>query len=303
MTAGFAFTIGTVCLSLLTVSADTADELVLGIHPCAPPSELIEQFEPLAGYQEGVLDVSVRVEISPDYTTHVDRIGQGELDIAYLGPASHVELVDRFGLQHTLARLSIGGQPTFKGSIVVRQDSPIRSLDQLRRRKMAFGDPVSTMSHLVRRHMLLQSGVAIKDLLAFAHFSNHDDVAMSVLMAEFNAGAVKEEVLEKYRKRGLRELRATPRISEHLFVARMGLPEPTVSEIRRALLGLHQVEAGPEILRHLKDTVPFQPREPGRSQNNIGHLAGQSRSALRKPGLKPISFPLIDGIVPRHGQS
>lgn len=69
---------------------------------------------------------------------------------------------------------------------------------------IAFGDPESTMSHLVPRFMLWRVGVTGEVLADYQFLSNHTNVALGVLVGDFDAGAVKEEVFYEFEPKGLK---------------------------------------------------------------------------------------------------
>lgn len=99
-----------------------AEPLKLGVHPYLPATELVERFTPLAEYLEEKTGRPVEVVISKDYAYHIDLIGNDELDIAYMGPASYVKMVEKYGRKPLLARLEVGGLPMFQGTIISRKD-------------------------------------------------------------------------------------------------------------------------------------------------------------------------------------
>ena len=145
--------------------------------------------------------------------------------------------------------------PVFHGKIIARKDSPINSLTELVGKSFAFGDPDSTMSHLVPHYMLLEAGVTDDKLKQTKFLGNHDNVALGVLAGNFDAGGVKEEVFYKYEKRGLKVIATTPALSEHVFVASDALPEPIVSKIREALLNADKSEQGLDALHAIKTSM------------------------------------------------
>ncbi|GAB6052975.1 hypothetical protein JCM17960_17950 [Magnetospira thiophila] len=229
--------------------------LILAIHPYRPATQLIQSFQPLADILGSALGRKVQLDISADYESHATRVGLNQVDLAFIGPAAFVGMWEKYGLKPLLGRLEINGRPTFEGVIITRADSPLRQLSEVRGKRMAFGDPQSTMSHLVPLYMLLQVGIDEDALGGFAFLGSHDDVALGVLLGDFDAGAVKEEVFDKYEGRGLRALQRTPAISEHLFVAASRLPPAQVETLRATLLSLKDHPAGLEALRAIKSTA------------------------------------------------
>lgn len=240
---------------LIATSAGAAEALTLGIHPFLPATELVRKFDPLAQYLSSILGRPVLVDISRDYTDHIDRIGAGILDVAYMGPASYVRLVETYGERPLLARLEVDGRPSFHGAIFVRDESRIRNLQDTAGKSFALVGATSTMGYIVPRHILMKEGVALGQEANFTFLNNHDNVALAVLVGDFDVGAVKEETFRKYEPRGARAIAMTPPISEHLFVASADLPGDTIKALRTALLQVAASSEGMEAVRSIKATA------------------------------------------------
>lgn len=228
-----------ILLLLLPITCFAGEQLILGVHPYKSPSILIDKFQPLAKYLSKKLSIPVEIVISKDYETHIDLIRKNRFDIAYLGPASYVSLTERFGKKNILAKQRVKGKASFNGVIIVRQDSNIESLTDLKKKSFAFGDISSTMSHLVPRYMLIKAGVSVKELKQHRFYGSHDNVALAVLTGDTDAGAVKEAVYHKYKNRGLRALKFTPDISEHLFISTSKMNNKLVDDVRGLFLNMN----------------------------------------------------------------
>ena len=244
-------------LQALLVSGilSAAEPLVFSVHPYLPSVELFKRFTPLVDYLSKETGRSIILNISGSYEEHIEDIGKGKTDIAYLGPASYVEMVDRYGRKPLLARLEINGSPTFRGVIIVKNESKIIDVKNLEGKRFAFGDPASTMSSLVPHYMLIKEEIGLEKLDGYVHLSNHNNVALSVLVGDNDAGAVKEEVFYKYEKRGLRALAWTPSISEHLLVAAETLSSGSLDSLRNALFRLNDTKKGMDIMKGIKPTM------------------------------------------------
>ena len=108
------------------------------------------------------------------------------------------------------------------------------------------------MSSLVPKKMLAESDIHLEDLASYQHFNNHDEVIRAVLSGDFDAGAVKETVFEKYNHLGLREISRSRHIAEHVFVASNQLSSPLKEKISKLLLELTDTEEGKNILLRIK---------------------------------------------------
>ena len=238
-----------------TGNMSAQEPLTFGVHPYLPATELLRRFSPLADHLSEHIAQPVQLRIASDYQTHIREVGKDRLDIAYLGPAPYVKMVEAYGRKPVLARLEVLGVPFFRGAIVTRNDSPIEYLSELEGTRFAFGDRFSTMSHLVPRYVLWTAGVDTAALSEFEFLGSHHNVALGVLIGDFEAGAVKEEVVARYAQRGLRVLATTPPISEHLFVTRNTMAPAMVTSLRQGLYELNKDSQGRRIIQMIKATA------------------------------------------------
>jgi len=227
-------------------------KIILGVHPYLPPPELQKRYEPLAQYLQNTLGSKVIVRVGRDYEDHMVLVGTDRIDIAFLGPAAYVRMVKKFGKKPILARIETRGNPVFNGYLVTSDGSGVTDIASLRGKRFAFGDPESTMSHLIPRHMLLTSGIDLDDLGKYAFLGSHTNVALGVLAGDYDAGAVKGEVLAAYRDQGLRAFAKSPAFSEHLFVTRSDATPAFVEAVKNALYSLSDSPEGRAILSGLK---------------------------------------------------
>jgi len=242
-------------LAMLSTPLSARADLSLGVHPFKPAPKLVESFTPLANYLSEKLGEPVTLRITRDYQDHIDAFGRNEVDIAYFGPSLYIKMRETYGARPLLARQAINGSPVFHGRIFVRKDSAIQSLGDLAGKKFAFGEPHSTMSHLVPRYMLWQSGITVEKFSSYKFVGDHVNVALGVLAGEFDAGAVKEDVYLQYETRGLRSIATSMPLSDHVFVASNKLPAEKVRRIQELLQQLHKEPRGGLILESLTHGV------------------------------------------------
>lgn len=241
-----------ICLAPTLASAQpSSSPLVLAVHPYLPAAEVQRRFAPLADYLSKALGREVVVRVGRTYEEHIDAIGRDQVDIAFLGPVSYIKVLNGYGRKPLLARFEVNGEPNLYGVIFVRQDSQVKSLPDLKGRRLAFGDPESTMSHIVPRSMLSNAGVPVGTLAEHKFLGSHNNVALAVLAGDFDAGGVKQEVFDKFAPKGLRALATTPPTPDHLFVTRADFPPSDVARAREALLNLKSQPGGAAVLERL----------------------------------------------------
>lgn len=236
---------------LVTPAAADSKPMILAVHPFLPVPEIQARFKPLADYLSEAMQRPITVRVGRDYDEHIKAIGTDQVDIAFMGPAPYVQVADRYGKKPLLARFEVDGKPNLYGVIAVRQDSPLKDIAALYNKRFAFGDHESTMSHIVPRYLMIKAGIPGGAPPQHRFLGSHKNVALGVLVGDYDAGAMKKEVFDEFAPKGLRALAVTPGVPDHLFVARANLPAADVQRLREALLKLKSQPGGPAILNKL----------------------------------------------------
>jgi phosphate/phosphite/phosphonate ABC transporter binding protein len=229
----------------------------LGIMPLESPAQMYKKFLPLAEYLSREVGRDVVFKLTPTFTDAVKDIGTGAADICYMTPTTYIEANDKYGVE-LLAKAVRNGVPYSHTIIVARQDSSIKSLEDLKGRSFAFGDKMSTSSYLVPLYMLARAGVRLADLSEHRFLGHHDDVAKAVLLGELDAGGLRETTAYQYMDKGLKFIKTSENIPEFNFCARPGLDRELVEKVKSALLKLNAMGAGAAVLKSVdKDYTAF----------------------------------------------
>lgn len=265
--------------------AVAAAPLILAVHPYLAVGEIEKRFEPLARHLGAAIGRDVVIRVPHDYDEHIKIIGMDKADIAFVGPASLIAVEQKYSAKALLGRLEVGGRSELYGHIIVRSDSPLKTLADLRGQRVALGDPHSTMSFLVPRAFLQAAGISERDVVMTASVGNHDNIALAVLTGEYAAGAVKDETFGKYAARGLRSLAELPHVSDHAFIASSRLPPEIVERLRRALFVLRDSDTGRAILKNIQPNLTaIIPAQSGDYDNLRNLLFPQKQPAkARRP--------------------
>ncbi len=246
------------------------DELVFGIYPYLEEKTLREKFEPLVDYLAKSLNKKISLEISPSYAEHLNLVGKDYYDFSYVGPSLYIIMVEEYGYKTILASMTTYDLPFFNGIIFVRSDSSIYNLKDLKNKTFAFGKELSTMSSRVPTVMLEEKGIKLKDLKSYQHLNNHEEVAKQVLAGNFSAGAAKEEIYDKYKSQGLREIARSRHVAEHVFIASDSMNNKTQKNISTLLLTITDSKKGKQILFNIKP-----------KSNNLQETQDESFNSLR----------------------
>jgi phosphonate transport system substrate-binding protein len=181
------------------------------------------------------------------YEALVDRLGRGEIDVAYCGAVTFVQAWHRHGAV-PLAMRDIDFR--FSSVIVVRRSSNAQNLDDLKNVRFTFGNRSSTSSHVMLRQRLLdQSIVPERYFSAVGFTSNHDETMRAVAGGGADAGGVNASVF--YGRlaagdpaaRSLRVVWQSPPFTDYVWAARRQLSAPLRQALVDAFLDLDLVNA------------------------------------------------------------
>jgi len=275
----FVFLAMTFSMSLLPLDIMAKDSLIMGVHPFLADEALKKKFTPLADYLGEQIGLKIVVRVGSNYDEHIQFSGLDKLDISYMGPASYIKMIDDYGRKPILAKLEVNGSSYFYGNIIVRKESKIKTLTDLVGKRVAFGDPNSTMSYIVPHYVMHQAGVFIDHLKKHRFLYSHANVALAVLSGDYDAGAIKASVFHKFEEKGLRVIAETPKISEHIFIARSDLPNKQVIALREAMLNIKKSNVGMAALRNIKKGI-----------SNLVEASDNDYSNLRKIILESKNF-------------
>ncbi len=210
-----------------------------GFCPKYNPRIMVQLYQPFLEYLNQTTPYRFEIKLSRFYEDTVDQLGKGEVLIASCGPVSYVKARERYGVTAILRALSKEGNPFYRGIIIVRQDSPIQKLEDIKGKSFAFGQTWSTASHVLPKYHLLKVNIKLKDLKGYDFLRHHDSIVNAVLKGQFDAGAVKDIVAYKYQKEGLRFIFVTDPIPTVPILVRKEVPTELIKSVQTALLKLN----------------------------------------------------------------
>jgi phosphonate transport system substrate-binding protein len=219
-------------------SAAGPQQLTFGIYPYDTPTQIYKSFEPLMKYLSNELGVPVKIVIAPNYMSHIINIGEGRVDLGFMGPSPYIRAKDKYGSAELVARLKMRNDMNDRLVIVSHKDSGITSLKNLKGKTFAFGDNQSYGSHFYPRYLLNRSGVKLKDLRSYDFLGSHARVVLAVSHGDFDAGGLREDIYEKYKDRPVKVIAGPFPMPPHVIVCRERLPEDMKTRIRSVLLRL-----------------------------------------------------------------
>lgn len=227
------------CITL-TPLLSMATELKLGLLPRLSEKEMIDGFTPLAQYLEKEVGVKVKLVVPKDFDTWISEAKAGAYDIAYTNPYLYVVVKKAVKDAQPIA---IASEPEIGtklyGTIIVKKDSPIKSIADLKGKTIAATDSGSAGAYLVQM-LMLQKAKLKKDDVKIIFEKRRDPVAEAVLAGKADAGFVRDDDVEKLKVGGdkFRRLgKSDPIPNWPIFIAKKMDPA-MATKIKNAILKL-----------------------------------------------------------------
>jgi len=206
--------------------------------PMVSKEAMIKEYIGPVRYLEEKLDRPIRLVYTKDYQTLIQRFRQGEIDLAYVGPLPYLMLSQGFEAAIPLVRfLESDGRDSYTCALAVFGQHPL-SPSELRGKRLALPDPLSTCGDVSMNAILEQAGLHLSETIR-SHLDRHDAVAMAVILDQADAGGLKTSIARQYASLGLVVVAESPYMPGFVLVAnRSNVSEVTLQRLREVLLAL-----------------------------------------------------------------
>ena len=214
------------------------DWLKLGVVPYKSPRALVELYSPVAAQLAKVLGKNVQVVTAVGFDQYLQRIYDKQYDIIVLGSTFYFKAHDMAGYE-AVAR----GYPPFRCGLIVRNDSGIHNIEQLRGKRLAVVDRMGSRGEYeMRKKALFSIGIHVEEDLEVHYRGNSDSVIYAVLNGQDDAGAIRLDALQKKAFTEVREkvrtIYTSPENPQFPFAVRADMDPTQREKISAALISI-----------------------------------------------------------------
>ncbi len=227
------------------------DTILFGVLPRDNPIIAYERYQPLVDYLSETTGLKTELHLEKSYEDVVDRLGDGTVSFALLGPLTYLDAHKRFAIAPIARSRTERGETFYRSVIVTGPDGSIEELVDLVDKRFAFSALWSTSGNLIPRYMLAWAGIHLEQLGDFQHYNYHDTVAKKVISNEFDGGAIRLSTAQRYLPYGLKVIATSDPIPTGPVVASSHAPYHVVRSVQQALLSMKDSPAGREVLDKL----------------------------------------------------
>jgi len=168
-------------------------ELKFGAIPVASQASMNDTFGYLAGHLSKSLNMKVELKKSSDYAAVIAGMQFGHIDCAYFGPKSYVEAARRAKAEALVIEVGQDGSKGYKGTIITKADSGLKSIESLKGKTWAFTDPNSTSGTLVPSVHFSKIGINPTEYFSKVIYSGgHEASILSVKNGKVDAASTND---------------------------------------------------------------------------------------------------------------
>jgi phosphonate transport system substrate-binding protein len=173
----------------------------MALVPSLDTRKLVISGEKLAELLKKQTGLTFETSVPTSYAAVVSAMGAGKVDVGWLSPLPYVIAHDQYGVRVVL-RTVRNNSDKYWSFIIVRTDSGISKLEDLKGKRFAYGDPVSTSGCLYAKELIRSKGYDPEKFFSNVIYAGaHDKVVMAVYNKQVDGGAIYGGVVSDAREK------------------------------------------------------------------------------------------------------
>jgi len=198
-----------------------SSRIKIGLIPEQDIRQMAQRYGPLAEYLSKKLNCRVTLVYLDNYAELCDKFIYQQLDAAFFGSFSYALTHVKAGIQ-PLARPDYQGVSTYRGLIVVREDSKIRNIADMQGKRLALVHQATYAGYLYPLFYFKQRGVknpqAYFSQIIFA--GSHDNSIFAVLSGQADVATPKDLIYQRI-------IKENPDLAKKLLILAVSDPVPS----------------------------------------------------------------------------
>jgi phosphonate transport system substrate-binding protein len=228
---------------------------VLAVHPLHNPRKLFQAYQPLVAYLNGrVPGAEFKLEASLNY---------GDFEAKVKARAPHILLPNPW---QTIKAMQVGysviatagDSADFKGLILVRRDSHLQSLADLKGKAVSYPSRTALAACMMPQYLLHQHGIQVTTDLENRYVGSQESSIMNAYLGLTAAGATWPPPWRAFQKdhpeeaKKLKVLGETASLINPSVMVRNDVPPEVREGLRQALIHLQDTQAGRDVLASME---------------------------------------------------
>lgn len=228
---------------------------LFGVFPVHNPTQTLAVYGPLVDYlNEHISNAEFKLEASQNHSRFLQKVYDHHFHFALGNPYQTVQAEQK---GYTIfAKM---GDNDFRGLILTRKDSPVKTLDDLRGKVISFPSPVALAAAMMPQAYMHDRGLKVNDYKSI-YVGSQESSIMNVYLGKVAAGAtypLSWRLFQQDHPNPAAELKvhwATDTLPSNGLIARDDVPLTLLKNVTHLILALHHNEAGKTILARIPIT-------------------------------------------------
>ena len=243
----------------------TPKELTVQFVPSQNADTLEAKAKPLEKLLSKKLGIPVKVSVSTNYNTIVEAMKSKKVDVGFLPPTAYTLAHDQKAADLLLQAQRFGVKEdgsaskelvdSYKSEILVKKDSKIKSLKDLKGKKIALQDVTSTAGYTFPLAMLKnEAGINATKDMKIVNVKGHDQAVISLLNGDVDAAAVFNDARNTVKKdqpnvfKDTRILKLTQAIPNDTISVRPDMDKDFQEKLKKAFIDIAKSKEGHKII-------------------------------------------------------
>ena len=243
-----------------------SDEKVIkmGFVPLKNSEQLVEDVKPIADYLSQKMGVKVEAFTASNYIGVVEGIGSGSVDFGIIPPFSAVLAQKQSNAKPLLTSKGKSGKSGYTAELYVRKDSGIKSLQDVKGKKVAFVDPSSSSGYIYPGAMLVKAGINLDKDISYQFSGGHDKSLQLLLNKDVDVIATFDGVEERYGKEfpaaltDIEKLASSDTIPGIMVTASSKMDKDLQEKLKQALLDMDKDPKMKELFTKMFSITGFE---------------------------------------------
>jgi len=234
----------------------TQKKILIGLIPEMNIFKQKQRFTLLGDYLSKKTGIPVEFTILSRYGNIIESFSSEKMDGAFFGSFTGALAIQKLGVVPLARPVNPDSSSTYKGYLFVRKNSGIKTVADMKGKKMAFVEKATTAGYIFPLAWLKGNGIpAIDGFFSEYYFTgSHDAAVLAVLNKKADIGAAKNTIYDRVRKDDPRVdqelviLAASPEVPSNGLCVRKDLDEAIKAKLKSALLNLTNEPEGKAVL-------------------------------------------------------
>ncbi|SNZ06828.1 phosphonate transport system substrate-binding protein [Persephonella hydrogeniphila] len=229
--------VGLVAFFIFIYSSFASERLILAVLSSGNPVEEYKRFKALSSYLSEKLGREIQLKIFGKYKDLLQFYEENTVDISISCPVVYYKIQEKHNVIPA-AVIKIKGHVMEAGVIVVRKDSNIHSVQDIKGKKLTLGSSICASNCIMPLYILSKNGIKYTDIPDMWSSGSDKAAILSVISGLADAAGVKEESAEKFLNKGIKIIAKSPYVPRYVVAIHGDLPKNLQKKIMEILYSL-----------------------------------------------------------------